>query len=78
MEFETMLFKVEDNIARITINRENSFNAINGQAAKDLHDIVNFMASSKDVRAVVITGSGDKAFCAGGDIAEFHANKHRL
>ncbi|MDA0237887.1 MAG: enoyl-CoA hydratase-related protein [Proteobacteria bacterium] len=78
MEFETMLFKVEDNIARITINRQNSFNAINGQASKDLHDIVNLMASNKDVRAVVITGSGDKAFCAGGDITEFHTNKHRL
>ena len=78
MEFETMLFDVTDNIARITINRENSFNSINGQAAVDLHDIVNLIAGDKDVRAVVIAGSGDKAFCAGGDIGEFHANKDRL
>ena len=78
MEFETMLFDVKDNIARITINRENSFNSINGQAAVDLHDIVNLIAGDKNVRAVVIAGSGDKAFCAGGDIGEFHANKDRL
>lgn len=78
MEFETMLFDVKDNIARITINRENSFNSINSQAAVDLHDIVNLIAGDKNVRAVVIAGSGDKAFCAGGDIGEFHANKDRL
>ena len=66
-----MLFDVKDNIARITINREHSFNSINGQAAVDLHDIVNLIAGDKDVRAVVIAGSGDKAFCAGGVLVSF-------
>ena len=50
MEFETMLYTLEDNIARVTINREKSFNSVNGQAAKDLHDIVNMMSGDKNVR----------------------------
>ena len=78
MEFETMLYTLEDNIARVTINREKSFHSVNGQAAKDLHDIVNMMSGDKNVRAVVITGAGEKAFCAGGDIGEFYENKDRL
>ena len=76
--FETISYEVNDNIARLTINRPESYNAVNGQATKDLHDIVNLMAGDDRVRAVVITGAGDKAFCAGGDIAEFHENRDRL
>ena len=75
MTFETIAYEVNDNIARLTINRPESYNAVNGQATKDLHDIVNLMAGDDRVRAVVITGAGDKAFCAGGDIAEFHENQ---
>jgi len=76
--FETISYEVNDNIARLTINRPESYNAVNGQATKDLHDIENLMAGDDRVRAVVITGAGDKAFCAGGDIAEFHENRDRL
>lgn len=78
MEYETMLLDVADGIAKLTINRPNSYNAINGQAAKDLHDVVNYLSGDKCVRAVVIKGAGDKAFCAGGDIAEFEQNKDNL
>ena len=78
MNFETMLFELNDGVARITINRPEAYNAINGQAAKDLHDIVNMIASDGSVRVVVITGAGDKAFCAGGDIGEFYKNKDSL
>ncbi|MDQ3271464.1 MAG: enoyl-CoA hydratase-related protein [Pseudomonadota bacterium] len=61
-------------MARITIERPTAYNALNLDAMKELCDIVNRCGSDRRVRAVVITGSGVKAFCAGGDVASFATN----
>ena len=70
MEFETLLYDLQDGIARITLNREKAANAINLQMAKDL--MYAAMAADEDasVRAVVISAQG-KMFCAGGDLGAF-------
>jgi 2-(1,2-epoxy-1,2-dihydrophenyl)acetyl-CoA isomerase len=71
MSYEHFDYSVHERVARITINRAKSYNAINLASCQELFDIANRCSSDRAVRAVVLTGSGDKAFCAGGDVAAF-------
>jgi 2-(1,2-epoxy-1,2-dihydrophenyl)acetyl-CoA isomerase len=71
MAYEVMGYEVRDNVAWITFNRPDALNAINAQATREFYQIVNRVSGDRSVRAVVLTGSGDRAFCAGGDVAEF-------
>jgi len=64
----------QEGVAWITINRPKAFNALNLQAMQELFDIANRISSDPTVRCAVLTGAGDKAFCAGGDVAGFAAN----
>ncbi|MCH2112657.1 MAG: enoyl-CoA hydratase-related protein [Planctomycetes bacterium] len=63
----------EDGVATLTINRPQALNAINMDVLMDLRDAVLDCAQSEDVRVLVITGAGDKAFVAGADIPEMAA-----
>lgn len=69
MQFETILFTVDDNVARITLNRPKSANGMNLQLMKDLAEAVH-LCEEQAVRAVTITGEG-RFFSAGGDLASF-------
>ena len=71
MDYDNFDYRLENHVARITINRSKAYNALNLACMKELCDIVNRCGSDRSVRAVVITGSGNKAFCAGGDVASF-------
>lgn len=71
MDYKAMKFELRDNVAWITFNRPEAFNAVNHQATHEFHDIVNRCSVDQSIRAVVLTGAGDRAFCAGGDVAEF-------
>jgi len=71
MAYEAMGYEVRDSVAWITFNRPDALNAINAQATREFYQIVNRVSGDRSVRAVVLTGSGDRAFCAGGDVAEF-------
>lgn len=71
MIYENFDFRVDDHVARITINRPKAYNALNLDCMKELCDIANRCGSDRAVRAVILTGSGSKAFCAGGDVASF-------
>lgn len=70
MEFKNLLTKVEDNIGWITINRPEKLNALNWQTIEELGEAFTAFAGNEEVRAVVLTGTGDKAFVAGADISE--------
>jgi enoyl-CoA hydratase len=63
--------KRDDYIAVITLNRPDKLNALNADVRSILRDTFNALASDDQVRAVVIHGSGEKAFVAGADINEF-------
>ncbi len=65
-----VLSQLENNILTITINRPDKLNALNQATLKELNGIIQDAADNKEVATVVITGSGDKAFVAGADIAE--------
>ncbi len=67
MTYECLLYEVQDNIATITLNRPDVFNAFNDQQSYDLQDALKQVARDGDVRVVVLTGAG-KAFSSGQDL----------
>ena len=71
MEFNNILIRVENKISYITINRPKQLNALNSVTITELHNAITYSESNKEVRCILITGSGDKAFVAGADIKEF-------
>ena len=72
LKFETINFEIIDNIAIIRLNRPNSYNSLNAKMAKELLEISYECDTNKKIRAIILTGEGDKAFCAGGDLKSFH------
>jgi enoyl-CoA hydratase len=66
-----LLQELRNGVLTITINRPDKLNALNRQTIDELHQALSTAASNPEVRVIIITGSGDKAFVAGADIAEF-------
>lgn len=73
MLYETLLISIDNSICTITINRPENLNAINTALFIELADVLDQLAKDKDVRAVIITGAGEKAFVAGADIKEMNS-----
>lgn len=71
MDYKTLLFELQDGIAVVTINRPDKLNALNAQVLDDLDACFLAMGQQPDIRAVILTGAGDKAFVAGADITQF-------
>lgn len=71
MAYENILSEITGGIATVTINRPTKLNALNKQTIQELHDAFAVLETDADVRVIVLTGSGEKAFVAGADIAEF-------
>lgn len=69
MEF--IIYEEQDNIAIITINRSRALNALNSNVLKELDKVLDRVNLDR-IRALIITGSGDKSFVAGADISEMH------
>ena len=69
-KYENILYAKNDNVATITLNRQQSLNALNTALLTELRDALDDAETDAAVRAIVITGSGEKAFCAGADITE--------
>lgn len=69
MAFETILFETEGPLAIITVNRPKALNALSPQVVGELEQAIADIRDSDDIRAVILTGAGDKAFIAGADIA---------
>jgi enoyl-CoA hydratase len=71
MSYQFLLVEQIENTYVITINRPDQMNALNKQTIQELHDAFEFASKEDTIRAIVLTGSGDKAFVAGADIKEF-------
>lgn len=65
-----ILLEKKGSIAVATINRPKALNALNSQVLEDLNELLDLVNADKEIRALVLTGSGEKAFVAGADIAE--------
>jgi len=70
MRFETLLYEIQNHVATVTLNRPKVLNALNAQVFDELEDIFTDMDRNQSVRAILITGAGEKAFAAGADINE--------
>jgi enoyl-CoA hydratase len=70
MAFTTLLYAVSNGIARITLNRPDKLNALNGVVIGELGDAIGHIEGDPGVRGVILTGAGPKAFVAGADITE--------
>ena len=65
-----VLLEKKGNIAVATINRPKALNALNSEVLEDLNELVELVNADEEIRALVLTGSGEKAFVAGADIGE--------
>lgn len=71
MPYQTLEYSVNGQIALIAINRPQALNALNGQVFAELRTAFEDAISDEAVRAIILTGKGEKAFAAGSDIKEF-------
>ncbi|MCZ6512237.1 MAG: enoyl-CoA hydratase/isomerase family protein, partial [Alphaproteobacteria bacterium] len=71
MSYQHIIFDVADNIGVITLNRPDDANAIHKPMVEELLDIALRCYRDREIRAVILTGSG-KMFCGGGDLKTFH------
>ena len=71
MNFENILSTSNQGVATITINRPSKLNALNKATIEELHQAFKAADQDKDIKVIVVTGSGEKAFVAGADISEF-------
>ncbi len=69
--YETLLIDIDARVATVTINRPDKRNALSATVRADLIAAVTRLGDEDEVRVIVITGAGEKAFVAGADIAEF-------
>ncbi|WP_077213449.1 enoyl-CoA hydratase [Bacillus dakarensis] len=69
-EKDVLFEKRQDGIAIITLNRPSSANAFSKNMLHELQSIINEVRNSQDIRVVILTGTGTKAFCAGADLKE--------
>jgi enoyl-CoA hydratase len=70
MSYTTLLFQLQDGIATITINRPERLNALNATVVAELAQAIGAAEAEPAIRAVILTGAGEKAFVAGADISE--------
>lgn len=72
-QYEFLLTEQTDQVLTITINRPEKLNALNQQVLKELKDVFENIDDNDEIRGVIITGAGEKAFVAGADIKEIAA-----
>jgi enoyl-CoA hydratase/carnithine racemase len=73
MTYETIVWEVADGVATLTLNRPDVHNAMNERMRAELVACFSALVGNDDVRVVVVTGAGERAFSAGADIREFVA-----
>ena len=71
MKYENIFIEHEKGIATLTINRPTKLNALNKATIHELHHAFYALETNAEVKVIVLTGSGEKAFVAGADISEF-------
>lgn len=71
MSYNNLLVSSDSGIAVVTINRPKKLNALNKETLHELHKAFATLQDNDEVKVIILTGSGEKAFVAGADIAEF-------
>jgi len=68
--YNSLIYKVEDRVATITLNRPDRYNALNNELSYELIDAIKQVGRDPEVRVAVLTAAGDKAFCSGQDLKD--------
>ncbi|MDR3272780.1 MAG: enoyl-CoA hydratase/isomerase family protein [Flavobacteriaceae bacterium] len=71
MEYQNLILVKKEKIAWVTLNRPENLNSLNTRTLQELDNCFTLLDKDKEIRAVILTGSGKKAFAAGADIKEF-------
>ena len=71
MDFNNLLWEIADNILTITINRADKLNSLNGKTMMEIQSAFVEAKKTENLKGIILTGDGEKAFAAGADIAEF-------
>ena len=71
MTFKNLLWEITDDILTITINRADKLNALNGETILEIKDAFTEAKKINNLKGIIVTGAGEKAFVAGADISEF-------
>lgn len=77
LEKDTIKFEIQNQTAIITLNRPAVHNAINAETIDQLESHLRHAEEDDKIRSIILTGSGDQSFCAGGDLAFFATQKSR-
>jgi len=72
MSYQNLLIETKGSLTIVKINRPDKLNALNDLTINELNDVFNSIKNDDSIKAVIITGSGEKAFVAGADISELH------
>ena len=75
MKFKHLIVVQAEGLAVVEINRPKVLNALNAVTIDELHELIDELTTDRTVRAIVLTGSGERSFIAGGDIEELAAMK---
>ncbi len=70
-DFETILYEKKNGTAYVTLNRPKALNAYNIRMRDEMFQVLGAIRDDPDVRVIIFSGAGDKAFCAGADLTEF-------
>jgi len=69
--YESLIVKKEEGIGWITLNRPHRLNTLTADMVNEMHSVLDDFEADKEIRCIVITGAGDKAFSAGADVTAF-------
>jgi enoyl-CoA hydratase len=72
-EYGNIIYEKKGKVATVTLNRPQNLNALNSALMAEFHDVLTDAENDENVALIVVTGAGDRAFCAGADIPEIQA-----
>ena len=70
MEYKNLIYEEKGDVGILTINRPKKLNALNTKTNQEIEAALNDIKTNSSIRALILTGTGDKAFVAGADISE--------
>ncbi|MGD8778110.1 MAG: enoyl-CoA hydratase-related protein [Ignavibacteria bacterium] len=72
MEYQNLLYEIKESIGIVTVNRPEKLNALNNRTIQEINELFTEIKDDENVKVVILTGAGEKAFVAGADIAELN------
>ncbi|MBP3039417.1 enoyl-CoA hydratase/isomerase family protein [Bacillaceae bacterium Marseille-Q3522] len=70
--YQHLIVEHKDHIVRVTINRPEFRNALNGETLQEIDKVLDWAESDEEIRMIIFQGAGDKSFAAGADIKQLH------